>query len=142
MTTPDYPMPYVVQFQAKDEGGRIFLIPPGHRVHGSNRNHYLAPGTYRIQVTWDGTQEVQLNFNKGRFWTSETALEALPGAGSAGVDRTSRIITVTVPEGFGNMLVRLVIADTSPPISASNIEQNNTATMMVYPSMNQGGASV
>lgn len=138
MTTPDFPMPYVVQFQAKTEGSRNFTIPPTHRIHGSTTNHYLTAGTYQIQVTWDGSQEVQLTFKKGLFWVTETAIAALPGGNNAGVDRTSRMMTVTVPEGLDELVIRLIIAPTSPPISASNIEQNNTATMMVYPSMNQG----
>lgn len=143
MTEPiDFPMPYAVQFQAKTEGEALFNIPPAQRLKGSATNHYLSPGTYQVQVTWDGEQAIQLTYKKGTFWVVEIAIEENPGGNNSGTDRISRMMSVTVPDGFGDMVIRLAIPHTSPPISASNISQNNTATLIVYPTMSHGESTV
>lgn len=62
MTTPDFPMPYTVEYS---HGSSVYLSIPSSQRNGSTSNHYLSPGQYEIIASYQGneTMTVQLLTN-------------------------------------------------------------------------------
>lgn len=116
-------LPYEVRYVPVAGDSQLQVIPT-QRNSGGTYSHRLQPGSYRVQLSWDGPDSVSLR--RSRSSGAWLPLESIP-AGVDGVPRSGRSHVLSVVSATGVIAILPVAA------SAALAASGATATLSVYP---------
>lgn len=129
MTTPDFPMPYTVEFT---HGNSVYLTIPASQRNGAQTEHFLDPGQYEVIASYQGDETLTVQFQATGQSTGN--IVTTPSSTATVSAQQSDSVTVVVKEGVSNARLRVF----TTPRSSDLTDTTGVGSLLIIPTPRYG----